>query len=168
LGFRLPALDGVLDRFEGRAIGAFGGGDVALDGGERFAMVLVGEGGGERGFGGVVEEEVGAFDGLCEGFRFDAVGPVEAPEGFGELIGEEGFFGGDGGEGGEGLLAEFVEIGLGFAGQDEAGGAEAVGEAVLAGGGFAFGGAGAGGFAGVLAVGGRGGPAPGRKGRAWG
>ncbi len=52
------------------------------------------------------------------GLRFDAVGPVEVPEGFGELVGEEGFFGGDGGEGGFGLLAEFVEIGLGFAGQD--------------------------------------------------
>ena len=52
------------------------------------------------------------------------------------------------------LAAEFVELCGVFAVEDEARGAESVGEAVLAGGGFAFGGTGPGGLAGVFAIGG--------------
>jgi hypothetical protein len=52
------------------------------------------------------------------------------------------------------LLAERVEVGGVFAVEEEACGAESVGEAIFAGSGFAFGGARAGGLGGVLAIGG--------------
>lgn len=74
------------------------------------------------------------------------------PEGFGELAGEEELFGVAGLEGFVGLLAQGVELFPGFAVDEEAGGAEAVGKPIFAGEGFAGGGAGSFGLAGVLGV----------------
>ncbi|MFN9459167.1 MAG: hypothetical protein ACK6D7_17580 [Acidobacteriota bacterium] len=85
---------------------------------------------------------------------FDAAGTIEAPGGFDELVGEECFFRGGRGEGLVELLAERVEVGGVFAVEEEARGAESVGGAIFAGGGFAFGGTRAGGLGGVLTIGG--------------
>jgi len=164
LSFRLglAAFDGVLKGFEGAPVGAFVGVEIALEAGQAFLVFGFGEGGGEAGVARghflpgaeAGEFELGDDEELFEGLGFDAAGAVEAPGGFDELVGEQGFFGGDGGEGSVGLAAEFVELCGVFAVEDETGGAESVGEAVLTGGGLAFGGTGPGGLTGVFAIGG--------------
>ena len=100
----------------------------------------------------VEADQNGGFFAVDAGF--EGKGAVEAPLGGGDALDDQFFAVADGAEVVVEILEE-AEEGFGIlAFEDEvfvAG--EAVGEAVAAGGGFAFGGAGAGGFLGVAAVG---------------
>ena len=88
-----------------------------------------------------------------EGLVLEAFGALESPgESYG-AVGEGGLDGAFGGEFGEHLVAVEFEFALIFADNDGLAGAQAVLEGVLGDGGLAFGGAGAGGFAGVETIG---------------
>jgi len=141
-------------------IGSLGGGDIALQGRHHFLVIGVEYRGAEQSSGGligfdsaaVVHVAIGEDHHAFEGFGFDPTGAVEPPEGFDHLVDEEGFFVGVGIERDVGLQLEIVALFLDFAVNDEARRVQAVGEAVLAGDGFARLGPGSGGVSGVLTV----------------
>lgn len=132
------------------------GADVAHGDGEAAVGVAVGEGiGVGAGLGGVAEAfgVVGEVEG-DEPAAFDEAEALGEPLLADEVLDEEGLGGALGGEVSEDGGFEGVEFGLGFEGEDDGFGGEAVLERVELDGVFAGGGAGTGGSLGVAAVGG--------------
>ncbi len=99
----------------------------------------------------VVPVEVGVED--VEGFGLYSAGAEETPGECDDALGEEGFEGADGLEAGEEGAPVAVEVGGVFGEDDGFFGEKAVFDGVLGDDGLAFGGDGAGGSLGVLAVG---------------
>jgi hypothetical protein len=104
---------------------------------------------------GEASQGTGGFFGVegVEGFVLEAFGALESPGEADGAVGEGGFEGALGGQFGEHLVAVGLEFAWIFANDDGVAGDQAVLESVLGDGGLACGGAGAGGFLGVLAIG---------------
>lgn len=118
-----PILLVLLECFEGSLIATLGGSDIALGPAKDSVIAVVEEARGEQmigvcihDFGAVVEdfEDIRHDEGGDSGF--DATGTIQAPERFGELVGQNVFFGGHREIGRMGFGTELVEVGLKLSG----------------------------------------------------